>query len=162
MDVHTWDSVFVRASRRTLHPLIADVDGWQRWWPGMTVSRDAHGYDLALRAPGLLARRRNWSVTVVRVRPTLGIALRYAGQVRGEAELYYLDEPDGTVVHYILRGTVPDRGWRAAQREHRAGVRAGLDALKDHLERGRVPGDEPDPALLAEQRRARSSAGTGR
>lgn len=120
----------------------------------MTVAGADDDYRLALRSPGRIARRRHWNADLVKVRPDLGIHLRYSGEVRGEAELYYLDERAGTVVHYVLRGEVADRGWRRAVREHRAGVRAGLDAIKDAFEHGRAPGDEPEAALLAEQHRA--------
>lgn len=154
MEVQTWDTVFVRATRRSLHPVIADVAHWGRWWPGMSVFPAPGGHRLTLRPPGLAPVRQCWTAQLVRVRPALGIHLRYDGQVRGEAELYYLDERAGTVVHYVLRGEVADRGWRRAERRHRAGVRAGLDALKDRFEQGRAAGDEPDPRLLAEQRDA--------
>lgn len=154
MEVQTWDSVFVRATRRSLHPVIADVAQWGRWWPGMSVFPAPGGHRLALRAPGMTTARQLWTARLVKQRPALGIHLEYAGQLRGEAELYYLDERAGTVVHYVLRGKVADRGWRRAVRRHRAGVRAGLDALKDRLEGARAPGDEPDPKLLAEQQDA--------
>lgn len=154
MEVQTWDSVFIRGTRRQLHPVIADVGGWGRWWPGLTATPEAEGCSLSLRAPGLTARRRHWTAAVTKDRPALGVHLRYAGDVAGEAEFYYLDEPAGTVVHYVLRGSVPDRRWRAAVRDHRAGVRVALHALKDRFERDRLPGDEPEPALLAAQQRA--------
>lgn len=134
MEVQTWDAVFIRATRRMLHPVITDVAGWSRWWPGLAVTSRPGCVDLSLRAPGLLARRRRWTARLTTVRPDLGIALRYGGEVAGEAEVYYLDERAGTVVHYVLRGVVADRGWRRAVAEHRAGVRAGLHALKDRFE----------------------------
>ena len=153
MEAQTWDAVFIRASRRRLHPVITDVAAWGRWWPGLTVAADGAGLQLGLRAPGS-RRTRRWHAAHGKQRHDLGIELRYTGEVAGTAELYYLDEPAGTVVHYLFRGRVADRGARAAVRDHRAGVRAGLHALKDRFETGRVPGAEPDPALLVEQREA--------
>jgi hypothetical protein len=158
MQVQTLDAVFIRAPRRSIHPVVADVAGWTRWWPGLQLRASDDGQTLAaLWPPGWIRPPRRWTLQVTRVRPQLGIDLRYAGEVAGDAEFYYLDETAGTVVHYALRGTVPDRRWRAAVRDHRAGVRAGLDALKDRLELGRVPGAEPDAALLAEQQRAKAA-----
>jgi hypothetical protein len=143
VEVQAWDSVFIRATRLALHPVVADLAGWDRWWPGLTVTSDGSNAELELAAPGFTARRRRWTAQLSRERPGLGVALRYSGDVDGEAELYYLDEHAGTVVHYLLRAVVADRGWRSALRDHRAGVRAGLHALKDRFEAGRRPGEEP-------------------
>ena len=153
MDVHTWDAVFIRAARRDLHPVIADVRGWATWWPGLAASGDGEELDLTLRPPGRL-RAHRWSATVVKRRPGLGVDLRYRGDIDGEAEFYYLDEPWGTVVHYLVRARVADRGWRPLVAAHRAGARAAMDHLKDRFERDRLPGDEPDATLLSEQERA--------
>lgn len=154
MQVRTWDSIFVRATRREIHPVITDIAGWQAWWPGLVVAAGPRGFALSLKAPGATSPRRRWTAQLRKDRPALGIHLAYAGDVAGEAEFYYLDERAGTVVHYVLRGTVADRAWRRAVRNHRAGVRAGLDALKDLLEGDREPGAEPDPQLLARQEQA--------
>jgi hypothetical protein len=157
VEIQAWDTVFIRATRHALHPVVADVAGWGRWWPGLTVSNAV----LELSAPGFTARRRRWTAQLGRERPGLGITLRYTGDVAGQAEFYYLDERAGTVVHYLLRGAVADRGWRWAVRDHRAGVRAGLHALKDRFEAGRRPGEEPAPQLLADQRRAQVAFAEG-
>lgn len=156
MQVQTRDAVFIRATRRSIHPVIADVGGWARWWPGLELRATGAGSaDVVLRAPGRIRRPRRWTLQVVKVRPELGVCMRYEGEVAGSGEFYYLDEPAGTVVHYAWRGAVADRRWRASVRDHRAGVRAGLEALKDSFEANRIPGEEPDAALLAQQRAAK-------
>ena len=170
MRVDAWDTVFVRGRRRDLHPIVADVTGWGRWWPGVTTQPVAGGVAVTARppAPGRLRRARvqRFSASVTRERPDLGVDLSYDGDVRGEAEFFYLDEPAGTLVHYLLRGEVADRGWRRRLSDHRAVARVGLEALKARLEGSRAPGAEPDPVLLADQRRAlaeyRARAAAGR
>ncbi len=149
-----WDTVFVRARRRDLHPILADVAGWWRWWPGVFTEPAGEQVRVRLRPPGPGARPQRLTVRVVRDRPDLGIDLAYRGHVDGEAEFYYLDEPAGTVVHYLLRGDVAGRRWQATLRSHRAAVRRALNALKDRMEAGRPPGEEPSACLLADQREA--------
>lgn len=158
MQVQTVDAVFIRASRSRIHAVVADAAGWGGWWPRLTVHAAGAGRShVTLHAPGRWRRPQRWTLEVVKVRPDLGIHLRYTGHVAGEAEFYYLDERAGTVVAYALRGAVPDVRWRSTVRDHRAGVRAGLEALKRRLEGDRVPGAEPDAVLLREQRRARAA-----
>lgn len=157
MDVQAWDSVFVRARRRDVHALVERVADWGLWWPGMTTTPLPRGAFVTLRHPGVLPRpRQRFAVEIAKNRAAraLGIDLRYRGDVTGEAEFYYLDEPAGTVVTYLLRASVAEHRWRATLAHHRAGVRVGLDALKDRLEGDRIPGAEPDPRLLADQQAA--------
>lgn len=161
MDVTTWDTVFIRAPRARIHPIVADVARWGTWWPGMAVDPTAAGYAISLRPPGLLRPARRWTATIEKNRRDLGVDLAYAGDVTGDAEFYYLDETAGTVVHYVLRGRVAPRGWRGAVRDHRAGVRTALDALKDRFERDRLPGDEPDQDLLRIQQEAKIAFAQG-
>ena len=161
MDISTWDAVFIRAPRTSIHPVVADLESWAQWWPGLSLRPYGGQYAVALRAPGPLRPVRRWNATVVKNRRDLGIDLRYRGDLTGEAEFYYLDETAGTVVHYIVRAQVADRRWRAAVRDHRAGVRAALDALKDRFERNRLPGEEPDAALLVQQEAAKVAFAEG-
>lgn len=154
MRIQAWDSVFVRARRTEVHPLLADVAGYRRWWPAAS-SRDLGGrVGVTLAPPGLARRRQRFTVAITKDRPAKGVRMHYTGDLAGEAEWYYLDEPAGTVVHYLLNAEVADRGWRRRLADHRAAVRQGLDTLKDRLEDGRVPGTEPDPRLLDDQREA--------
>ena len=161
MDVQTWDAAFVRAPRAQIHPVVAEPAEWVAWWPGLSLRQAGPGFAASLRPPGVGRRVRTWNARVTKNRRDLGVTLAYTGGLEGEAEFYYLDEPAGTVVHYVLRAAVPDRGWRSAVRDHRAGVRAGLHAMKDRFEAGRLPGDEPDPALLEHQRTAMAAFAAG-
>jgi hypothetical protein len=156
MDVQAADSVFVRTSRRTVHPVLEQVALWGSWWPGMTTEPVGSAVLVRLRPPGLLRARQRFVVEVAsnRREPPLGLLLRCRGDVTGEAELYYLDEPAGCVVTYLLRASVTNYRWRATLAGHRAGMRAGLETLKERLEAGRIPGDEPDAALLRHQLQA--------
>lgn len=154
MRVESWDSVFVRARRADIHPIVRDVIGYGRWWPGVTAAAKGDAVALRLRPRGPLRRAHEITVRIAKDRPDLGIDLRCAGALDGEAEWFYLDERAGTVVHYLVRAEALDRGWRRLLRDHRAVVRAGLHSLKDRLEAGRVPGAEPDPVLLADQAEA--------
>ena len=161
MDVQAWDSVFVRARRVDLHAVLEQVGSWGSWWPGMQTEPIAAGplgtgARVVLHPPGLLRPAQRYTVEIVKNRRqrALGLDLRYSGALDGAAELYYLDEAAGTVVTYLLRARVADRRWRGTLADHRAGMRAGLDALKDRFERSRVPGSEPDPALLRDQQAA--------
>ncbi len=155
MHAEVWDAGFVRARRADVHPLVRDPATWPRWWPGVRAVPGG----LVLRPPTLLARvadrRQRLAVRVVKDRLDLGVDLAYSGTLTGPAELFYLDTDDGTVVTYVARVELADRGWRRTLAEHRAVVRAGLHELKDRLEGSRLPGAEPDPALLADQRAAR-------
>jgi hypothetical protein len=154
VQVSAWDSIFVRARRRDVHPILADIAGYGGWWPGASTTPDGAGWRLLLRPPTLgarlVGRTQALHVRVRRVRRDLGVELDYRGTIGGAAEWYYLDERAGTVVHYLLKGEAA--GGRTLA-EHRAAVRAALHELKDRLEAGRAAGAEPDPALLAHQRR---------
>lgn len=158
MRIETWDAAFVRARRKDIHPLIAlPVERYGVWWPGLggRVRPDGR-VELRLRPPGMWRRRHRVLVTVRKIRLDLGIDFTYDGDLRGEAEFFYVDEPAGVVVNYVVRADVRGRGRLARRlaRDHRAVGRAALDALKDHFEHGRIAGSEPDPALLADQRQA--------
>lgn len=155
MQISAWDSVFVRARRRDVHPVLAAVGRYGQWWPGASATPSATGVRLVLSPPTLgarlLARTQALEVRVGRVRPDLGVDLEYRGTLEGTAEWYYLDEPTGTVVHYLVDAQV---GGRRVLADHRASVRAALLELKDRLEAGRAAGAEPPARLLADQREA--------
>lgn len=161
MHVETWDSVFVRARRADVHPVLRAVGSYPSWWPGLRAAARPTGAVLRHDPPGLRGGAHTVDVTVVKDRTDLGVDFAFGGDIVGKAEWYYLDEVDGTVVHYLLRGEVADRGGRRLLAAHRASVRAALDVLKDRLEGARVPGSEPDPALLTDQREAMAAFQAG-
>ncbi|MPZ88350.1 MAG: hypothetical protein GEU81_09795 [Nitriliruptorales bacterium] len=158
MDIESWDSVFVRARRRDVHPVLRDPVTYGQWWPGVGSEPAKGGARLILSPPRLgaraLLRRQPIDVRIVKDRTNLGIDLHYRGALEGAAEWFYLDEPTGITVHYLLRARVPDRGWRRTLADHRAVVRAALHELKDRFEGDRTPGAEPDAQLLDDQRAA--------
>jgi hypothetical protein len=154
MHVEAWDSAFVRARRADVHPILRDVAGYGRWWPGLQVRTAGVAHRVRHDPPGMVGAAHVVEVRVVKDRPDLGIDVALAGDFVGSAEWYYLDEVDGTVVHYVLRAETAERGWRRRLAAQRASVRAALDELKDRLEAGRIPGAEPDPQLLADQQAA--------
>lgn len=156
MRVHAWDTVFVRARRADVHPLVRDLAGHPRWWPHLHAEAGADGWvRLVHERPRLPGARLRLEGRVTTDRPgDRGLHLAYRGDLAGQAEWYYLDQPDGTVVHHLLHAATPDRGAARRLRAYRASVRAAMHALKDLLEGGRPPGAEPEPALLAHQREA--------
>lgn len=153
MRFDAWDTAFVRAGRRDVHPVLADVDAYPQWWPRLRLRRGHQGWLLSHRAPGDPRRRRVW-LAVTKERPELGVDFAVTGEVVGEAEWYYLDEPGGVVINHLLRVQAPDRGGHRVVAGYRASVRAALQELKARLEAGRSPGQEPDPQLLADQAEA--------
>ncbi|MGI8575196.1 MAG: hypothetical protein ACR2MA_07595 [Egibacteraceae bacterium] len=151
-----WQSGFVRARRKDVHPLLADVVAYESWWPGVESRAGEHGTDLRWR--GLLGDQR-LRVRVRRTRPLRGVELALDGAFVGTAEWYYLDAPSGVVVSYLLRATTPRKGARRRLRQHRTAVRNGLLGLKARLEGSRLTGAEPDPRLLAGLRHDRAEPG---
>ncbi len=153
--IEAWDEVFIRCRRASVNPLIVHVPTWDTWWPGLTVVAADGAHALDLRTPLRWPRHHHLTLTVDRVRPRdKGLEFSVDGDLHGTGEWYHLDRPDGVVVHYLLRGELQLEGqgtgrrWLAA---HRASVRAALTALKARMERGRTPGAEPHPELLAHQ-----------
>lgn len=154
MRIEAWDSAFVRVRRADLHPVLADVASYGRWWPGVASRRVGNRVAVTLRPPGIARTRQRFMVQTTQQRHDKGLRMRYAGDLDGQAEWYYLDEPAGSVVHYLLAVDVADRGWRRRLADHRASVRRALEALKDRFEGERIPGAEPPASLLADQRTA--------
>lgn len=154
MRVEAADEVFVRARRDDVHPYLVDVAGYGAWWPGARSRPVPAGARLWLRPPRRLAAVQALHVQITRERPGLGLDLAVTGVLDGSAEWYYLDEVDGTRVHYLLHAGTRPAGAQRRLADHRGAVRAGLHTLKDLLETGRAPGAEPHAALLADQRDA--------
>lgn len=96
-------------------------------------------------------RRLHVWLSVTKMRPDLGVDFALTGDLVGDAEWYYLDEPTGVVVNHLLRVHAPDRGGDRLVAIYRGSVRAALHELKTRLEGDRAPGDEPDPQLLHDQ-----------
>lgn len=152
MRVEVADEAFVRARRRDVHPYLRDLAGYGAWWPGARSRPVPCGGTTLELAPRHRRGGSQWlRLHLAKDRPGLGVLMSVRGAFAGSAEWYYLDEPDGTRVHYLLRAETGARGARWRVSAHRAAVRAGLHALKDVLESGREPGAEPDPVLLADQ-----------
>jgi hypothetical protein len=165
VEVSAWETVFVRARRRDVHPVLADVAGYGAWWPGAWAAPHGGAVRLTLRPPTaaarLCARTHALDVTVAKRRRDLGVDLVYRGTLTGTAEWYYLDEAAGVTVHYLVHARVAAAGWRRTLAEHRACVRAALNELKDRLEGGRAVGAEPERALLDDQRQAAAAFRAG-
>lgn len=73
-----------------------------------------------------------------------GVRLTVTGALVGTSEFWVEPWGDGAIVHYYLRADPveplsPKRLIRAGER-HRVRLKEGLNALKDRLEAGRVPG----------------------
>lgn len=153
MRIDSWDSTFVRARRRDVHPVLADVGGYVEWWPRLRARCGHGGWLLEHRRPGGWRRVRVW-LRVVKVRTDLGVDFALTGDLVGDAEWYYLDEPTGVVVHHLLRVHAPDRGGPRLVEAYRASVRGALGELKRRLEGPRVAGAEPDPELVRDQAEA--------
>jgi hypothetical protein len=161
MYIEAWDSVFVRARRADVHPVLRDIAGYGSWWPGLRAQVLPSGVRLHHDPPGMLRAAHSIDVQVRKDRTDLGLNMVCTGALVGETEWYYLDELDGTTVHHLVRAEIDDRGWRRRLAAHRASVRAGLDELKDRLEGDRIPGSEPDPALRADQLEAMAAFQAG-
>jgi hypothetical protein len=115
------DEVFVVEDPARLAELLAHPELWRAWWPSLelTVFMDRG------------AKGTRWSVS---------------GELRGSMELWLEPWHDGVIVHWYLRAD-PARAGADAQRVRRDYVlahRRHANALKDHLESGRSPG-EPRP-----------------
>jgi hypothetical protein len=154
MQIEAWDQGFVRAHRRDVHAVLADIGGYGQWWPGVESRAEGAGFELIMRAPTRLRRRRRFLLRITKDRPGLGVRFDVSGDLTGSGEWFYLDEPNGVTVHAILRGEARERGARALLRDYRWCVRSALHELKDLLEGDRLPGDEPEPAFLARQTEA--------
>lgn len=132
---------------------MADVDRYAQWWPRLGVDRSTEAWLLTHRVAGGWRRVRVW-LSVTKVRPDLGVDFAVTGDLVGDAEWYYLDEPTGVIVNHLLRVHAPDRGGERMIAVYRGSVRAALRELKSRLEGDRDPGDEPDPQLRRDQAEA--------
>lgn len=152
--VEIWDQIFIRSRRSTVNALVAEVGGWGAWWPGLTVRRQvADRYVLHITPPRPHLPQRLW-VDIDRIRPRdKGLEFSVWGDVEGTGEWFHLDEPEGVVVHYLLRGHTHKRSATRWTTVHRRFVRNGMNDLKRRLEAGRTPGAEPHPQLITHQAR---------
>lgn len=91
---------------------------------------------------------------ITKVRPDLGVDFALTGDLVGEAEWYYLDDPTGVIINHLLRVQAPDRGGDRLVAMYRGSVRTALGELKGRLEGDRAPGAEPDPQLVHDQAEA--------
>lgn len=122
------DEVFVVAEPAVVAAAVHDPALWRRWWP-----------DLEL--------------TVFQDRGAAGLRFTVTGAMVGTSELWLEPWGDGVVVHSYLRANPTRRGsateprklgpWRARREARRRAlaVKSAVNALKDELERGRVPGE---------------------
>lgn len=151
--IEAWDEVFIRAPRVGANAQVVDPARWAAWWPGCQVRPLGEGRsEVTFTSRWPVPARQRLVVTVDRVRPRdKGLEFSVDGDVVGSGEWFHLDEPNGVVVHWLLRGECVRRMPRLWLAAHRGIVRAGLTSLKDRLEQGRPAGVEPDPALLAHQ-----------
>lgn len=150
MRIHATDEVFVRATRADVHAYLADPGGYGAWWPGARSRGSPAGAWLEL-ATALPGRSQRLHLAVAGQRRDLGVAFRLRGDAVGKAEWYYLDEPDGTRVTWLIDAAATTPRARRWLEAHRAAVRRGQRALKDLLESGRAVGADPEPDLLARQ-----------
>ncbi len=125
------DETFVVADPAAVSAALHDEALWRRMFP-----------DLEL--------------TVFQDRGDQGLRFTVTGALVGSSELWVEPWRDGAIVHYYLRADLTRRGsateaWVGearsvvrrsirARTRHVHRVKAGLNALKDELERGRVPG----------------------
>jgi hypothetical protein len=110
----------------------------------------------ALRLPEVWARLfPGVTLTVFEDRGDAGLRFAVTGRVVGSSEFWVEPWGDGAIVHYYLRADLPGASFeglsgaaarRLARRAiaertaHCAGLKAGLNQLKDTLEVGRAPG----------------------
>lgn len=153
MHLDSWDTVFVRARRCDVHPVLADVDEYTSWWPRLRTRRNPDGWLMSHRLPGGW-RRLHVRLGITKVRPDLGVDFALTGDLVGEAEWYYLDEPTGVIINHLLRVQAPDHCGDRLVAVYRGSVRTALRELKRRLESDRAPGDEPDPQLVHDQAEA--------
>jgi hypothetical protein len=103
-------------------------------------------------------------LTVLVERGDEGVRCAVSGALVGSNEFWVEPWGDGAIVHYYLRADITRRGSdtepvtgeprRLARRAvrvasaHRVRLKAGLNAVKDRLEAGRVPGTAGPPPTL--------------
>lgn len=152
MQIQAWDEVFVRCRRQRANELTIDVATWGQWWPGLSVTGGESGHDLRFRPTLRFPRAHDLHLDVDRIRPRdKGLEFTVQGDITGTGEWFHLDQPNGVVINYLVRGQAQGLGARKLLRAHRASVRAALTGLKRRLEAGRLPGAEPHPELLVIQ-----------
>jgi len=112
------DETFVVADPAVLAARLANPALWREWWPSLqlTVFMDR----------GIKGTR--WSIS---------------GELHGSMELWLESWHDGVIVHWYLRADPVREGADAKQLRRRYVVahKRHVNALKDHLESGRLPGE---------------------
>lgn len=112
------DDTFVVAPADRLAGEVADPQRWRAWWPDLHLTR-------------------------TRDRGVKGQQWRVDGALVGTAEIWLEPWGDGVLVHFYLRCDLPSgaRGRPEHERRRRAqDWKRVIHALKDQLERGRLPG----------------------
>lgn len=113
------DECFVVAPPATLLARFADPAGWPEWWPGVRLAVFMDRGEKGIR----------WSMT---------------GPLVGSTEVWLEAWHDGTIVHWYLRAepasTLSAGALRRRRRALTLGWKSRIQALKDEVERGRLPG----------------------
>jgi hypothetical protein len=118
------DETFIVASPATVAAAVADAARWPGWWPELTLD-------------------------VVEDRGPEGVRWSVAGERwTGTMEVWVEPHLDGVIAHYYLRvdpvgRTLGRRGRERVRRDWARHSRRLMWGLKDELEKGRPPGEEP-------------------
>lgn len=115
------DETFVVADPADVAARLASPALWREWWPALVLT--------VFMDRGIKGTR--WSIS---------------GELRGSMELWLEPWHDGVIVHWYLRADPVRKGADATRlrRHYVLAHKRQVNALKDHLESGRPPG-EPRP-----------------
>lgn len=131
------DSRWIPATPDQIWPVLAQVEGYARWWPSSVAARLVHpgaplvGAELEIRPRG----GRPFLCRVEAATPPSRLDLRYHGFVDGAGGWSVAPDGDGALVTYAL--DVVAHGWLVAaiarvvplSERHSAPMRDVLDAL---------------------------------
>lgn len=139
MELHVDDDAFVRAPVAVVYPRLTDIDGWSRWWPGVTTAAadDPAADDrwqVSFRA-GRARRPLRVTATAGQWRHDAGFRMDLEGDLTGWSEFWLEDDFGGTVVHHLLVARTDRRRPVRVLSDYRVVLRRGLWRLKDDLQR---------------------------